>query len=852
MTDPLPPGQPVDLTNCEREPIHVLGNIQSFGFLLAVTADWIVCRASANTAQFIGKPPEAVLERPLLEIFSPDAIHAIRNRITLLRGPDAVERLFGVTLVEGGGSFDLALHYATGLVVIEAEPASAQDMEAAALVRVMIARVGQSDSFQNFLRDGARQVRALTGIDRVKVYRFDAQGAGEVVAESLRPGVDSFMGLHYPASDIPAQARKLYVRNIFRVIADVNAAPVPIVPALNAAGEALDQSLSVLRAVSPIHIEYLQNMGVGASLSISIIADGKLWGLFACHHYGPHLPSFAHRTAAELFGQMFSLMLESRERREAAEYETRARFAADRMMATIALDGTLLNNPQWLGDAIFDTIPADGVGVCMNDSLTLTGHTPDKAQFAEVIALLNQQADNRVFATDSIQRLLPGAGEYADRAAGMIAIPVSRRRDDYVVLFRAEQLRSVRWAGNPEKAVEYGPHGARLTPRKSFEAWSEMVKGQSLRFTAPELRVAESLRTGLRDVLMRLSDSASAERARADERQQLLIAELNHRVRNILALIRGLISQSRSGTETLEGFITTLDERIRSLARAHDQITADHWGPARLRDLLETETRAYLGEKRNQVIMTGPNVLIHPSAFTNLALVFHELTTNAVKYGALSDGGTVTISWRRAEGNLLIDWQEAGGPAVIAPTRRGFGTTIIEQSIPYDLGGIAKIAYPVTGLTAHFCIPERHVAGTAPDSAPAAVPLPPPQGDSPVSGRHILLVEDSMIIALEAEDLLRGAGARDVATASSAARALAIIEQGDIELALLDINLGRETSAAIADALLARGVPFVFATGYGEGGPLAGRYPGVPVLNKPYDDGQLRQAFGALLAEAVP
>jgi light-regulated signal transduction histidine kinase (bacteriophytochrome) len=391
MTETLPPGQTIDLSNCEREPIHVLGNIQGFGFLVAVTADWLVARASANLHDFIGLAPEAVFGRPLVEIFSESAVHAIRNRVTLLRGLDAVERLFNLPLTPAGPAFDVAVHFSAGTVVIEAEPAVVEEMEASAMVRAMIARVGQTDSFANFLREGARQVRALTGFDRVKVYRFDEHGSGEVIAESLRPGVESFLGLHYPASDIPPQARKLYLRSIFRVIADVNGVPVPVLPALDAKGEALDLSLSVLRAVSPIHIEYLKNMGVDASLSISIIADGKLWGLFACHHYSPRLPSFAYRTAAELFGQMFSLMLESRERREAAEYETRARIATDRLMATVAQDAQLLANTQWLGDMIFDIIPADGVGVCLDGTMALTGFAPERAQFSEIVALLKDK-----------------------------------------------------------------------------------------------------------------------------------------------------------------------------------------------------------------------------------------------------------------------------------------------------------------------------------------------------------------------------------------------------------------------------------------------------------------------------
>jgi light-regulated signal transduction histidine kinase (bacteriophytochrome)/CheY-like chemotaxis protein len=682
----------------------------------------------------------------------------------------------------------------------------------------------------------------------VKVYRFDEQGSGEVVAEALKPGVDSFLGLHYPASDIPPQARRLYMRNIFRVIADINAPPSPIVPALDARGQVLDLSLSVSRAVSPIHIEYLRNMGVAASLSISIIADGKLWGLFACHHYSPRLPGFAYRTAAELFGQMFSLMLESRERRESADYETHARAATDRLMATVAQDSSLLANAQWLGDMMFDTIPADGVGVFLDGTVALTGLTPDRDQFAAIIALLNEKAATGVFATDSIQSLLPDAAQYADRAAGMIAIPMSRSPRDYVVLFRSEQLRAVRWAGNPEKPVELGPLGARLTPRKSFELWSELVKGRSLPFTPAERRVAETLRIGMLEVLVRLADKAGAERARAHERQTLLIAELNHRVRNILALIRGLISQSRGGATTVDAFITTLDDRIKALARAHDQITADRWGPARLMDLLETESGAYLGGKRDRVRLEGPNLLIQPLAFTSLALVFHELITNAAKYGALSDSGTVNVSWRQAEGgDLLMDWVESGGPAVTAPTRRGFGSTIIEQSIPFDLGGRAEVSYGVTGFRAHFCVPVRHVAGVAKSVAEAAPAAAQPTGDLPLRGRRVLLVEDSMIIALDAEDALREIGAAKVVVAATVARALDALDKGGLDFALLDFNLGAENSIAIADALKARGIPFVFATGYGENAALVEQYPDAPILSKPYTAHNLRTRLAGLL-----
>lgn len=847
------PAFAVDLSNCDREPIHVLGTVQPFGFLIALTADWLVSRVSANSAQFIGLSPQDMLGKPIADLLDGEAIHALRNRITLLRGPDSVERLFSIPLMAGGPAFDVAVHFSGQLVVVEAEPASHDEMEASSTVRSMVARLAQADGMTAFLRDGARQVRALTGFDRVMVYRFAEGGDGEVVAEALKPGIDSFFGLHYPASDIPAQARALYLRNIFRVIADVKAVPVPVVPALDPTGAALDMSLCLTRAVSPIHIEYLGNMGVGASLSISIIVEGKLWGLFACHHYAPRLPTFAQRSAAELFGQIFSMMLESRERAQTAEYEGKARQVADRLLSAVAQDHDLLTNARWLGDIIFDTIPADGVGVYIDGQMTFSGLAPDAPAFVAIVSMLNRVAASQVYTTDSLSSVLPEAAAYADRVSGVLAIPLSRRPRDYVVLFRAEQLRSVRWAGNPEKDIEYGPNGPRLTPRKSFESWSELVKGVALPFTPAELRVAEALRTALLEVILRMSDSADAERQRAHEKQELLIAELNHRVRNILSLIRGLLSQTRDSARSVDEFIGTLESRVHALARAHDQITADRWSPARLYDLIEVESGAYLGERSDRVRLSGPNVLLTPGCFTVLALVIHEMLTNAAKYGALSDGGIVAIDWRVDEdGSLLIDWTESGGPPVVAPTRRGFGSTVIERSIPYDLGGHAEISYRLAGIEAQFCIPSIHVVSVLPDvtgtdRAKPAAPVVP----GLLKGRNVLLVEDNMIIAMDGEDALRDLGA-DVVTAASVGRAHEAIAIQPVDLAVLDFNLGPETSLPIADMLAERGIPFLFATGYGDGLELPSRFQAVTLVKKPYSGATLAQALAPVIGVNQP
>jgi light-regulated signal transduction histidine kinase (bacteriophytochrome) len=831
----------VDLTNCDREPIHQLGALQPFGFLLAISSDWLVARASVNLHEFLGVDHKQALGQPVAEFIGAKAIHTMRNRLTLVRGPDVVERIFSMSLVDGGPFFDVALHLSANQIILEAEPTQDSSQATSTLsIRSMIARLDQTETMETFFREGARQARALTGFDRVMVYRFDATGAGEVVAESARSGIGSFLGLHYPASDIPVQARALYVRNLFRIIADVDSTAVAIVPERDENGTPLDLSMSMLRSVSPIHIEYLKNMGVRASLSISIVVEGKLWGLFACHHYSPRLPSFERRSTAELFGQMFASRLESRERRTALEYETRARQIADRVLTSVADDASLLDDPTWLIEALSEAIPADGIGVWINGRAALSGLTPQEDEFAAIVRALNRSAAGRVFAIDRIEEIYPEK-KLDGTVAGLLAIPISRSPRDYVVLFRQEIVRSVRWAGDPHKPTEYGPNGPRLTPRKSFETWSELVRGRSQPFTPAECRVAETIRVTLIEVVLRLADEARDVRRQANERQELLIAELNHRVRNILSLINGLVRQSRSSSVTLDDYVGQLEGRVQSLARAHDQITRDNWAPASFRQLLEAEAEAYLGRSVERVELRGPDVLLDPRAFSTTALVVHELVTNSVKYGSLAGSGTVSVSWNiDIRGDLSINWLETGGPVVREPTRKGFGTTLITRSIPYDLGGKAEIGFPPTGLDAHFLIPSKYVTPAAVASTAAWTGTnKPAKTESAVdrailAGVDVLLVEDNLIIAMDGEDILSRLGARTVVTASNVSAALDLIGTQRFDMALLDINLGEESSFPIADRLVAQKTPFLFATGYGGDIADIGVHADAPIVQKPY------------------
>lgn len=844
----------IDLDQCAREPIAFLDHIQSFGFLIGLANDWTIVRASANLSAFLGTEAADAIGMTADRLIAQAALHDVRNRLAGLTGDSGTERLYGVRLTTDRRLFDLALHYAGDVLIIEGEPCGPdQPTEAATLVRSMMVRLQAQATMPALLRDAVRQVRAITGFDRAMIYRFHDDGVGEVIAEAARSSANPLLGLHYPASDIPVQARALYLRNPFRIIADVHAPTVAILPR-GASVRPLDLSLAITRAVSPMHIEYLRNMGVGASLSISIIVEGRLWGLIACHHETPRIPSFVMRSAAELFGAMFSLTLESRLRTLAVADDERARSFADRMILTVASNAALLSDPNWLIDTIGDVIDCDGVAVYLRGELNAGGVTPDHAHLMEITRYLDTMPASRVFDTDTISSIETGGHGVSDTSAGLMAIPISRTPRDYVMLFRRERIETIGWGGDPDKSVS-GGDGARIGPRKSFETFKQTIRNRSAPFTARDRRVGETIRTALIEAILRLSEQTVGERHRATEQQEVLIAELNHRVRNILALIRGLITQTDTPGITTAGYVEALGGRVQALARAHDQVTLQNWSPAPLVTLFEAEIAAFMPDRHDRFRIVGPPILLRPGAFSSMALVVHELVTNSMKYGALSDSGSVEVVIDHRDGDgLFVTWREIGGPPVSPPTRVGFGTVIVERTIPFDLRGTAVVRFPPEGFEADFFIPARHLAGYA---ARPAAPSPehgtsPEEGQSdpitqPLHGRRVLLLEDNMIVALTVENLLEDLGALQVLTASHIDSATEIMNREVVEFAILDINLGEETSLELAMRLRAASIPFFFASGYGDDAGLTPELAGTVIVRKPYGKHDLHKAIITVL-----
>lgn len=284
--------------------------IQPIGFLVTLASDWRISRVSANIGDNVGATPEDLLGQPVTSLFNPAAIHSLRNRLALLRGPNAVERLFSIQLTDSTAHYDVAVHMSGDQVVIEAEPTRDHhhDRESSGTVRGMIAQLGDVPTLEGFFIEAARQMRALTGYDRVTIHRFGPDNAVEVAGEAQRGATGSAMGASAPSRPAPAVPRSLV-----SLVADVDATPVPIIPALDRRGRPADLSRSGLRAASPDDLDLLRGIGVQAAMSISIVVAGRLWGQIDCHHHAPFCPSFERRSAAEWFAIMLAMQIEIRE-----------------------------------------------------------------------------------------------------------------------------------------------------------------------------------------------------------------------------------------------------------------------------------------------------------------------------------------------------------------------------------------------------------------------------------------------------------------------------------------------------------------------------------------------------------
>ena len=502
-TDPFKPafGQ-ADLSNCEQEQIHLAGSIQPHGALLLVDdTTWTVAQASVNAAGFIGLPESPVgsalgrIGGDLAECVTAHADESMRSIPVAFRchaGPS-------------GQEYDGLIHRPPeGGIVIELEHAG-PNVSVAHSVEAALQTILASSSLQVLCDDVAKIIKDLSGYDRVMVYRFDEDGHGQVISESKEAELESFLGNRYPATDIPQIARRLYIENRVRVLVDGNYEPVRLEPRLNPlTGRDLDMSLCSLRSMSPIHIQYLKNMGVCATLVISLVVSGELWGLVACHHYVPKVVPYSMRAVSELLAESIATRITALESFVRADSELAVKRLEQRMVETISREGDWKMALFDGSNTLLQSVAATGAALLFEGQIQTNGEVPGTHQIKEISEWLSEREWEEIYSTAELTKDEPYFSSIAGVASGLLAARISNSPDDLLLWFRPEQVRTVTWGGDPNKAVEYGDDPSDLSPRRSFANWYELVEGTSERWSPANLSTARLIANTVSDIVLQL------------------------------------------------------------------------------------------------------------------------------------------------------------------------------------------------------------------------------------------------------------------------------------------------------------------------------------------------------------
>ena len=826
----------VDLTNCDQEPIHIPGAIQPHGALVACSDhDLRITQVSDNAYELFEVPnAERLIGTPLLEWFTPQAAAVIEDaseaQFPRERNPLAVT-------LKTGRRFDAIAHRGAtpGITIVEFEPFRRETQSFDARIRSAVRRLQHATTKSALVETAAAEVRGLTGFDRVMVYEFDADWHGHVIAESKRDDLESFLGLHYPASDIPAQARRLYTLNWLRIIPDVAYQPARLVPPLDPpSGLPLDLSFSVLRSVSPIHIQYLKNMGVTASMSMSLIINNQLSGLVACHHYsGPHHVPFVTRDTAEYLGQALSWHLATLSVREKAERELVSQRATAQLVSSLA---TAPSVPAGLADpAILELTDATGAAIVFEGQIHHVGRIPSHGLIQRLVRVLKEDDGGPIVSTDHLVELVPEAAFADDLAAGVLGVEISRELGEYIFWFRPSSERSVNWAGDPRKGSDPSDADApdRLSPRGSFALWREIVRGRSLPWAAWHVEAASDLRTLLIGRIRKRAvelHELNQRLAAADRSKDEFLATVSHELRTPLNAILGWTQMLRSGSISGERQARALETVERS-ARAQAKLIEDLLDvsrimsgtlqldvePLQLASIIDQTTETLRPALEAKSI--GMRTLLDSTATVlgdqqRLQQVVTNLLSNAVKF--TSKGGKVEVVLERRDSSAEIRVADTGcgisteflphiferfRQADATATRKsgglGLGLAIVRHIVELH-GGTVEAFSEGQGKGSTFtvrlpvAISHRKAATPVLDSQPqSALPCPPP-----LDGLRILVVDDE----LDARELLEALFTECkavVASASSSAEALALLESFRPDVLVSDIGMPGEDGYAL-------------------------------------------------------
>jgi len=655
------------IERCAQEPIHIPGSIQPHGFLLVLDQDDLsILQASENVQNWLGTPALELIGKSATQLFDPGC--DLRSQLDRLPSEEALPFHLGDVRLRAGVLRDdllqLLAHRRDQVLVLELEPSISLVSQSSyySLVRAFVGSLNQLGEIEDLLSRSVQEIKRMTGFGRVKAYRFDEDGTGLVLAEQADPGYPRYLGLCFPASDIPSQARELYRSNRIRLICDANYQPSRIVPQDNPrTGQPLDLSFASLRSVSPVHLQYMRNMGTLASMSLSIVVDGKLWGLISCHHEAPCSVDFQTRTACELLAGVLSLQIESRESHGKTNKLLELRRHIVQMLSAMAdhdhVNQGLLELPQ----VLLAFAEASGAAIISAERCDLIGTTPPASQVTALVHWLSRRADETIYHTDNVRRDIEDLPELAEHTAGILAIAISQIHSHYLVWFRPEQTRLIEWAGRPDKQVD--AQGG-LHPRHSFERWREEVRGFSRPWDPLILEGGLELRNAVLGIVLRKAEELAqlaSELKRSNKELEAFSYSVSHDLRAPLRHIAGYTELLGEGeaqrlSERGQRFLKHIEEASRFAGTLVDNLlNFSQMGRAALR-LSDVDLNAlvesirlelapdYQGRQIVWEVAQLPKVIADP-AFINMAL--HNLIANAIKYTRGRDPARIQIGARQ-------------------------------------------------------------------------------------------------------------------------------------------------------------------------------------------------------------
>ncbi|MBD1393588.1 ATP-binding protein [Mucilaginibacter glaciei] len=669
----------IDLTNCDIEPIHIPGKIQSHGFLIVIDAESIIRFHSENLVQFIPNVNDNLLGSHidnLQPIIGSNEPPDFINHIITLGRANGFEQTNPFNTDINGKPFHLIVSTSASYYLLEFEPAQSDSKtDVQRMIGRSISEMLADKNLQNLLKNCAVQVKNVIGYDRVMVYRFAEDGHGEVIAESKDTELPSWLGLHYPASDIPKQARELYKVNLTRLIADVNQEPAGIITdAGNTAP--LDMTNSDLRAVSPVHIQYLKNMGVASSFSISLMYKKELWGLIACHSYTPRFIDFRSRDSAKLIGQILSSALEFRQDEENQQLQERYKSAVDQLSRLMLKDNDIDNALTRNSVTLLNAVDATGAILVFDNSITKLGDTPTDVQVSGLLNWIKENINETFYYTDELPVKYSNAALFRGIASGMMVSTLSKEMGEYVIWFKPEQLQTVKWAGNPDKPVTISSDGlANISPRNSFEEWSQTVTGTSKKWSNEEVKSVVRLRS---EITYAINQKAGAIRLlneklkNAYEELDTFSYTISHDLKNPLSTIKSfaqillrdkdlkpqtlkILERINGGADKMNNMINeVLDySRINRLELVLKEVDPATMISEIVRDL----TLVYGIDENNITIGNMPKLQGDP---VMISQVFANIISNAVKYSMKTEQPLVSINGTEDEHEVVYTVTDNG------------------------------------------------------------------------------------------------------------------------------------------------------------------------------------------------